>query len=359
MLICTSNGTFRDLLMTKNVPSSLDSELILLSTIKDLIIRVKENVVLNANIELVLLNWTIGKLIKSQILMEQRSEYGEKIVATLSQQLSKEFGRGFTQSALFRMIKFYELFPDNEIVATLSPQLGWSHFVELIPITDPLKREFYAELCRAERWNVRVLRDKIRGMLYERTAISKKPELTIKNDLEALRKTGKPTKELVLRDPYLLEFLGLEDTYSESDLEKAILKDLEKFLLELGNDFAFIARQKRITIGGEDFYIDLLLFHRSLRRLVLIELKLGKFQAAHKGQVELYLRWLDKHERKEGEESPLGIILCAEKHHEQIELLELGTGDIDVAEYLTKPLENILKKRLQIAVEKARDQGAR
>lgn len=160
------------------------------------------------------------------------------------------------------MIQFYELFPDSEIVATMSRQLGWSHFIELIPISDPLKREFYIELCRSERWSVRTLREKIQGMLFEKTAISKKPELTIKNDLDALRKTRKPTTNLVLKDPYLLEFLELEDTYSEHDLEKAILKDLEKFLLELGGDFTFIARQKRITIGKEDFYIDLLFFHR-------------------------------------------------------------------------------------------------
>jgi predicted nuclease of restriction endonuclease-like (RecB) superfamily len=230
------------------------------------------------------------------------------------------------------------------------------HFIEIIPIIEPLKREFYAELCRAERWSIRTLRDKIQGMLFERTVISKKPEITIRNDLETLRETGKQSTNLVLRDPYLLEFLGLEDSYSESELEKAILRDLEKFLIELGSDFTFVARQKRISIGGEDFYIDLLLFHRSLRRLVLIELKLGKFKAAYKGQVELYLRWLDKHERKEEEESPLGIILCAEKDHEQIELLELGKSDIHVAQYLTNPLEKILKNQLHLAVEKARNQ---
>ena len=287
--------------------------------------------------------------------MNERSEYGEKIVATVSQQLSLEFGRGFTRSSIFRMIQFYDVFPNEEIVVTLSQQLGWSHFIEIISIHDGLKREFYTQLCKAERWSVRILRDKIQGMLFERTEISKKPDLTIKNELELLRKTGKQTANLVLRDPYLLEFLGLQDTYSEKDLEQAILRDLEKFLLELGSDFTFVARQKRITIGKEDFYIDLLFYHRSLRRLILIELKLGKFKASFKGQVELYLRWLDKYEKKEGEQSPLGIILCAEKNQEQMELLELDKGDIHVAQYLTKPLENILKKQLHLAVEKARN----
>lgn len=343
--------------MPKNPLLAMKSELELLSNIKNLIVKAKESVVSQANSALVILNWNIGKIIKSQILMDRRSEYGKQIVATLSPQLTVEFGRGFTPSALFRMIRFYEGFPDEEILATLSQELGWSHFIELIPIDDPIKREFYAEICKAERWSVRTLRNKIDGMLFERTMISKKPELTIKNDLETLRKTQELTRDLVFRDPYLLEFLGLEDTYSESDLEKAILKDLEKFILELGSDFTFIARQKRITIGGEDFYIDLLLFHRSLKRLVLIELKLGKFKAAYKGQVELYLKWLDKYERKDGEESPLGIILCADKNHEQIELLELDKSDIHVARYLTKPLEAILKRQLQLAVGRARNQG--
>lgn len=341
--------------MSKNLTPVLDSEQILLSNVKSLIVSAKETVIAQANSELVLLNWKIGKLIKSQILMDERSEYGEKIVATLSPQLTLEFGRGFTTSALFRMIKFYETFPDYEIVATLSRQLGWSHFIELIPMSEPIKREFYAALCMNERWSVRTLRDRIQGMLFERTAISKKPEITISNDLEALRRTGKPTTSLVLKDPYLLEFLGLEDTYSEQDLETAILRDLEKFLLELGNDFTFVARQKRITIGADDFYMDLLFFHRSLKRLVLLELKLGKFKAAYKGQVELYLRWLDKYERKDGEGAPLGIILCAEKDHEQIELLELDKSDIHVAQYLTKPLEKILKRRLHLAVARGKD----
>lgn len=342
--------------MAKSDLLDLTSDTVLLTTIKKLIDKTKESVLSQVNTELVILNWNIGKLIKSQILNNERSEYGEQIVATVSQQLSSEYGKGFTRTSIFRMIKFYESFSNFEIVATLSKQLGWSHFVELIPITDPLKREFYAELCKVERWSVRILRDRIQGMLFERTAISKKPEITIKNDLNILRKTAKPTPSVVLRDPYLLEFLQLEDSYSEKDLENAILRDLEKFLLELGGDFSFIARQKRIIISGEDFYIDLLFFHRGMKRLVLIELKIGKFQASHKGQVELYLRWLDKHERKEGEESPLGIILCAEKDHEQMELLELDKSDIHVAQYLTKPLEKMIKERLHIAIQKAREE---
>ncbi|MBP9694382.1 MAG: DUF1016 family protein [Alphaproteobacteria bacterium] len=327
---------------------------VLLAEIKNMIDQAKVRAFSVINRELVLLNWNIGKRIKIEIVQNARASYGDQIVATLSQQLKCDFGSGFTQSALSRMIKFYEEFPDFEIVATLSQQLGWSHFVELIPIEDPVKREFYAEICRVERWSVRVLRDRIKGMLFERTVISRKPESTILHDLDQLRKSGNLSKDLTLKDPYVLEFLNLEDTYSERDLESAILHKMEKFLLELGGEFSFIARQKRLTISGEDYYLDLLFFHRTMKRLIVVELKLGKFNAAYKGQMELYLRWLDKYERKEGEASPLGIILCAEKDCEQIELLQLNEGDIHVAQYITKPLENRLRQELHLAIESSR-----
>lgn len=328
---------------------------ILLDDIKDIITQARQRVISTVNTELVFMNWQIGCLIKTEVIKDKRSEYGEQIVATVSQQLLREFGKGFTKSALSRMIKFYETFPDKKIVATLSQQLGWSHFVEIIHISDPIKREFYAEMCRLEQWSIRTLRAKIQGMLFERTAISKKPLETIKRDLKQLRTTGKVTQDLTLKDPYLLEFLDLEDTYSEKDLENAILRQIEKFLLELGNDFSFLARQKRITIGGEDYYIDLLLFHRNLKRLFVIELKLGKFKASHKGQMELYLRWLNKYERKKDEGAPLGIILCAEKNQEQVSLLELEDSGIHIAEYLTQlPPQNVLIQKLNNAIYQAK-----
>jgi predicted nuclease of restriction endonuclease-like (RecB) superfamily len=172
-------------------------------------------------------------------------------------------------------------------------------------------------------------------MLFERTALSRKPEKLIEHELEQLRREDLVTPDLVFRDPYFLDFLGLKDAYQEKDLEAAILRELESFIMELGAGFTFVSRQKRIIIDGEDFYIDLLFYHRDLRRLVVIELKLDKFRAEHKGQLELYLRWLDRYERKQGEESPLGIILCAGKNDERVELLELGASGIHVAEYLT------------------------
>jgi predicted nuclease of restriction endonuclease-like (RecB) superfamily len=211
-------------------------------------------------------------------------------------------------------------------------------------------------MCRLERWSVRVLEEKISGMLYERTAISKKPAKLIKRELKSLRKEDALTPDLVFRDPYLLNFLGLKDTYSEKDLESAILREIEAFILELGTGFSFVDRQKRITIDSEDYYIDLLFFHRTLRRLVAIELKLDKFKAADKGQMELYLRWLEKHEQKQGEETPMGLILCAGKSSEHIELLQLQKSGIRVAEYMTElPPRKVLEKKLHQAILNARE----
>jgi predicted nuclease of restriction endonuclease-like (RecB) superfamily len=310
-----------------------------------------------ANAELTLLYWRIGRRISEEILSGERARYGEAIIATLSQQLVTEYGRGFTYTALTRMVGFFEAFPDETIVAALSQQLSWSHFRELLPLKQPLEREYYAEMCRIERWSVRTLRERVDSMLYERTALSRKPEKLIEQELRGLRNAERLTPDLLMRDPYILDFLGLHDTYAEVDLEAAIVREMEGFLLELGTGFSFVARQKRIQVDGDDFYLDLLFYNRKLKRLIAVELKIGEFKAEYKGQMELYLRWLDKHERETDEESPLGIILCTGKKSEQIELLELDRAGIHVAEYLTAlPSRETLGEKLHLAAERARRQ---
>ena len=277
------------------------------------------------------------------------------MIEKISQRLTQEYGSGFNKSSVFRMIQFYQEFPDVDKVATLSQQLSWSHFVELLPIKDELKREFYAVMCLNENWDVRTLRERKKSMLYERTAISKRPNLTIINDLKDLQVNKKMSLDLFLKDPYMLDFLDLKDTFSEKDLENAILNELEHFILEMGSDFAFLSRQKHFILDGKDYFIDLLFYHRSLKRLVIIELKLGEFEPEYKGQVELYLRWLDKNEKAEGEESPLALILCADKSDETIELLDLNKGNIRVGKYLTKlPSKDILEKKLKQAIINAK-----
>ena len=339
--------------ITKTYNKTISGDLI--GDIRSLIETARHNIAVTVNTGLPILYWQIGSRIRQDILKEKRAEYGKEIVVTVSRQLVSEFGEGFTDKNLRRMIQFAEAFPDMEIVVTLSRQLSWSHFVGILPIKDDLQRDFYAEMCRIEGWSVRTLRKKIDGMLYERTAISKKPEELVKKELSALRDEDRLTPDLVFRDPYFLDFLGLKDTFSEKDLETAILREMESFILEIGIGFSFVARQKRITVDNEDYYLDLLFFHRKLKRLIAIELKLGKFKAAYKGQMELYLRWLEKYEREPGEEPPLGLILCAGKASEQIELLQLDKSGIKVAEYMTElPKRELLEQKLHKAVELAR-----
>ncbi len=327
----------------------------LIADLRKMIEDSRQAVAQTVNTALVWLYWNIGKRIRQDILKEKRAEYGQEILSTVSKELTAEYGSGFSVPNLSRMIRFAEAFPDQQIVSTLSKQLSWSHFVLLLPLDDQLKRDFYAEMCRLERWSVRTLQQKINGMLFERTALSKKPEKLARQELAALRDEDRLTPDLVFRDPYFLDFLGLKDAYSEKDLEAAILRELEAFILELGAGFAFVARQKRITVDNEDYYLDLLFCHRGLRRLVAIDLKLGRFQAADQGQMELYLRWLDKHERQPGEDSPLGLILCAGKSDEHVELLRLDETGIRVSAYLTElPPRELLEKKLHDAVRTAR-----
>jgi len=328
---------------------------LLLEDIRHMIETTRSAVSTAVNAGMTMLYWSIGKRINEEILKGERAEYGQEIVASLGRELATEYGAGFTVKSLHRMIQFAEVFPNEEIVAALRRQLSWTHFKILLPIEDSLKREFYAEMCRIERWSTRTLQERMDSMLYERTAISQKPEEVIRNELANLRNQDLLTPELVFRDPYILDFLGLKDRYLEKDLEDAILRELEAFLLEFGTGFAFIARQRRIQIDDDDFYIDLLFYHRSLHRLIAIDLKLGNFKAEYKGQMELYLRWLDKYEKQPGEESPLGIILCAGKKEEQIELLELNRSGIHVAEYLTElPPRELLAERLHRAIKTAK-----
>lgn len=328
----------------------------LVRDLSEMIEAAQKQVAAVANVALTALHWQIGHHLRTRVLEGRRAEYGGQIVSTASRQLAERYGRGFNEKSLRHMVQFATAFPDREIVSTVWRQLTWSHFKALAYLKDPLARDFYFEMCRIERWSVLQLGERIQSMLFERTALSKKPERLIKNELTALRETGELTPDLVMRDPYMLPFLGLADTYSESDLEAAILREIERFLLELGVGFTFVERQKRMTLDGDDHYLDLLFFHRRLRRLVAIELKLGDFKARDSGQMELYLRWLDKHERQASEEPPLGIILCAGKKRETVEILDLDARGIHVAEYLTElPPRKLLEERLHKAIENARN----
>jgi predicted nuclease of restriction endonuclease-like (RecB) superfamily len=327
----------------------------LLGDIRQLIENSRSALAATVNSALTQLYWHIGQRIRTDVLNNERAEYGEQIVSALSTQLQTDYGRGFSLKNLRHMLRFAECYPDVQIVSTLSRQLAWSHFLELIYLKDPLQRDFYTQMCAQERWSVRRLRERKDTLLFERTALSRQPEDLLASELAVLRESGELIPTLVLKDPYVLDFLGLNDRYLEKDLEDAILRELENFLLELGAGFTFVARQKRLQIDNDDFYIDLLFYNRRLKRLVAIDLKLGDFKAADKGQMELYLRWLAKHEQEPGEAAPLGIILCSGKKQEQIELLELDASGIHVAEYLTElPPKAMLQQKLHEAITRSR-----
>ena len=327
----------------------------LFEEVRQLIDEAKQRAAIKINAELTLLYWHVGKCIQTEILKEQRGEYGKQVIRNLSQQLTQTYGRGWGPRHLWNCLRFAEQFPNLEIVHTVCALLSWSHFRLLSAMDDPLKRDFYVEIAQLEKWSVRQLKERIESMLYERTALSQKPEESIQHDLARLRNEQEVSPELLLKDPYVLDFLGLNDRYTERDLEDAILREIERFLLEMGAGFTFVSRQKRLQIDDDDFYIDLLLYNRKLKRLVAIDLKIGNFRPEYKGQMELYLRWLQKHDQEAGELPPLGIILCAGKKQEQIELLELDRSGIHVAEYLTAlPSKDVLQTKLQNAITAAR-----
>lgn len=329
----------------------------LLGDLRRLIQAARQRTAQFINAELVRLYWNIGVRIHSDLLKGGRAGYGEELVPLLSRELTSEYGQGFGRRNLFYMIRLAEVFPDPKIVHAMSTQLSWTHLRLIIGLEEPLERDFYAQMCRLERWSTRTLEKKISGMLFQRTALARKPAELVDKELKALREEDRMTPDLVFRDPYFLDFLGLKDAYGEKDVEAAILRELEHFLLELGAGFSFVARQKRITVDDEDYYLDLLFFHRTLHRLVAVELKMGKFRAADKGQMELYLSWLDRYERQPGEEAPLGLILCAERSAEHVELLRLEERGIRVAEYLTElPPRRLLEKKLHEAIQRAQHQ---
>ena len=336
----------------------LKQEEVLFADLCEIIDTARHRVATVANRGMTLMYWGVGSRINTDVLDNKRAEYGKQIVSMLSTQLNEKYTtKEFQERKLRRMMQFASLMPDYQIVSTLSTQLHWSHFVEVLPLKDDVQREFYLTMASSERWSIQNLRGRIDSMLYERTLISGKPEEFVKTELAKLRDDNVLSPDLVFKSPYFLDFTGLKGYYSEHDLEDMLLAELQKFILELGSGFSFVDRQKRMVIDGEDFKLDLLFYHRKLKRLIAIDLKLGKFKAAYKGQMELYLRWLDKYERQEGEESPLGLLLCSEGGQEQIELLKLGDAGIQVSQYYTelpdkKLLQDHLHRQIEIAQER-------
>lgn len=329
----------------------------LYSDVCHIIDDVRTRVATYINSEICMTNWHIGKRIKEDVLYNQRAEYGQQIVKKLAARLTEKYGSGWSDRKLLHCIRAAYTFSEDEIVYAVRIQLTWTHIRSLMFIKDPLARSFYLEMCRIEHWDTRTLVNKIDKQLYERTAISRKPEEVIKEELAKVKESNELLPDLVFRSSYFLDMLGLPDIFSEKDLENAIISQIQDFIKELGSNFAFVDRQKRITIDAVDYYIDLLFFHRGLRRMVAIDLKLGKFKPEYEGQMLLYLRYLNKNERNPWEESPIGLILCSEGNSEHIEYLMLDSeSPIKVARYFTElPDKKLLAEKLQHAIAIAQE----
>jgi predicted nuclease of restriction endonuclease-like (RecB) superfamily len=320
-------------------------EAALFERVADIIENRKARAGAYANREVTLMYWEVGQYVNSVVLDYKRAEYGKKILATLSRQLIQKYGNSFELSKLRRMLQFAEIFSDAEIVATLSRQLSWSHFKEILPLKTEEARIFYAKDAMERNYGVRELRYQISRKAYERREIA---------NTELSEQSSVPFN--VFKDPYLLDILGLKENYLEADLENAILAELEAFILEFGYGFAFVDRQKRMSIDGDDIVLDLLFYNRIITRLVAVELKIGRFKAAYKGQMELYLKWLDENERTPNEEAPIGIILCATANHKVVEMLEMDKAGIAVAEYWTTlPPKAVFEEKIRSILAEAQE----
>lgn len=317
----------------------------LFDEISTLIDKSRQAIFAQANHTMVMMFWQIGVRINGEVLQNKRADYGKQIVSTLSTQLVGKYGRSFEVRNLRRMMQFAEQFQNVEILSTLSTQLSWSHFIEILPLSDMAAKVYYLEQAASGNLGIRAFRKLISRKAFERKEIAN-TQLSVESAV--------PFN--TFKDPYLFDILGLQDVYLENDLETSILRELEKFILEFGKGFAFVERQKRMIIDGEDFYLDLIFYHRVLKRLVAVELKIGKFQAKYKSQMELYLKWLNRFERQEGENAPIGLILCAENSREQVELLEMDKSGIMVAEYWTAlPPKKEFEKKIHTLLLEAQE----
>lgn len=337
---------------------NIDQGTKLYSDVCSIIDNARQKVATYVNSEICMAYWLVGKRIKEDVLYNARAEYGKQVIKSLAQQLTEKYGKGWSYKTLQHCVRAAYIFSEEQIVYALRRQFTWTHIRTLMWVNDDLARSFYTEMCYLENWSTRTLNEKIDSQLYERTAISRRPEEVVKQELNEVRKTGRVVPDVVFRSSYFLDMLGLPDVFSEKDLENAILSQIQLFIKELGTDFAFIDRQKRISVDNVNYYIDLLFFHRGLKRLIAIDLKLGKFKPEHEGQMMLYLRYLNRNERKEGEESPIGLILCSEGNTEHIEYLMLDeSSPIKVAQYYTKlPDKKLLAAKLQRAIAIAKEQ---
>lgn len=326
----------------------------LLTDIGQLLQQARHQVASAVNTTMLTTYWTIGQyIVEYEQQGKERAEYGSDLINRLSRDLTERYGKGFSKSNLLYIRKLYTTFPISETVSHL---LTWSHYFEILKLDDPLEMNFYIHQCEQEHWSVRELKREMNSMLFHRLALS-----TDKDGVLTLAHKGQQvTKpEDILRDPYVFDFVGLPELpiYKEGDLEEALMKNLETFLLELGKGFTFVGRQQRISIAGRNLYVDLVFYHRILKCFVLIDLKRGEIQHEDIGQMNLYLNYFKAEMNVEGDNEPIGIVLGANKDQLMMQYALQGiTNQLFVAKYqlylpsreeLQSKLDEILNNQLE------------
>ncbi len=313
--------------------------------IKGILANARKKVYSAANFVMVDAYWNIGKSIVEQQGGEARAEYGMQLIKELSVRMTSDFGKGFTVSNLKNMRQFYLTFPKSY---ALRSELSWTHYRLLMRVENENARQFYLEECVKSAWSTRQLERQINSFFYERLLSSRNIE-QVANEIKALEPARTP--EDIIRDPYMLEFLGLEqrDSFYESDLEQTLIDHLQRFLLELGRGFSFVARQKRFTFDGEHFFIDLVFYNYILKCFVLIDLKTGKLTHQDIGQMQMYVNYYTREMMNEGDNLPIGIVLCADKSDTVVKYtLPENNTQIYAAKYkLYLPSEEELRQELQ------------
>jgi predicted nuclease of restriction endonuclease-like (RecB) superfamily len=329
----------------------------LLNDISRLVEGARRRAAKQVNTIIVQTYWEIGRLIvEDEQKGEEKANYGTELIVELSKDLTKRYGKGFSKSNLFLMRKFYSTYPPQKF-QTVSGKFNngqihsWSHYCELTTIKDDLARSFYEIESIKNNWSVRELKRQINSLLFERLALSKD-----KDNVMQLAQEGQVIEkpEDAIKDPYVLEFLGLPERscYTESQLEQELTNHLQEFILELGKGFTFVGRQKRITIDNEHYYVDLIFYHRMLRCLVLIDLKIGKLTHADVGQMNFYLNYIKDQEMLEDENLPVGIILCTEPNRSKV-FVEYALGGLSNNVFVSKyKLYLPTKSELEVEIQK-------
>ena len=316
------------------------------TTIRQSIVQAQHKLTAAVNSAMVTAYWEIGEQIYKACGENDRAGYGKKLLQYLSEQLTAEFGKGFDESNLRKMRQFYRCFPIRD---TLCPELGWSHYRLLMRIPDEAERAFYTEECAKSAWSVRQLERQIHTMYYQRL-LSSQDKAPVSAEIQTTE--PKPEYEKIVKDPYVMEFLQIKpDTHVfESNLEQALIDHLQQFLLELGRGFSFVARQKRFTLDGQNFYIDLVFYNYILKCFVLIDLKMGQLTHQDIGQMQMYVNYYTRELMNEGDNPPIGIVLCADKSDAIVKYtLPEDNRQIFASKYFTYlPTEEELKRELRL-----------